>query len=101
MTDWKSTVSGILSGLIGTLTSVMTFQVPSALLNPTQAHTWLWITVGCNLAAIIAKVWVGVITQNADARAVANAFNPPPATPAVPAAPVPPTAASLAATPKT
>lgn len=75
MHDWKSTVGGILSGLIGTLTSVMTFQVPTALLNPQQAHTWLYIVVGCNLGAIIGKVWLGIITKNADAEAVAKAIN--------------------------
>lgn len=75
MHDWKSTVGGFLSGLIGTLTSVMTFQVPAALLNPAQAHTWLYVTVGCNLASIIGKVWLGIITKNADAQAVSNAIN--------------------------
>lgn len=75
MSDWKSTVAGILSGLIGTLTALMTFQVPSALLSPQQAHTWLWITVGCNLGAIVGRVWIGILTQNVSAPAVANALN--------------------------
>jgi hypothetical protein len=93
MSDWKSTAAGVLSGLIGTLTAIMTFQVPSALLNPAQAHTWLWITVGCNLASIIGRVWVGILTNNADAAAAAKAINAPANAP-------PATAASLAATPK-
>jgi hypothetical protein len=75
MHDWKSTASGILTGLIGTLTSIMSFQVPMDLLNPQQTRAWLYITVGCNLAAIIGKVWLGLITKNADASAVAGAIN--------------------------
>lgn len=75
MNDWKSTVSAILSGIIGTLTSIMTIQVPLSLMNPQQAHTWLWITVGCNAGAIIGRVWVGVLTNNADAGAAAKAMN--------------------------
>lgn len=96
MSDWKSTASGVLSGLIGTLTSVMTFQVPTALLNPQQAHTWLYIVVGCNLASIIGKVWLGVITKNADAGAAAEALNQ---LAAKPGTGVPFTATDLAATP--
>ena len=73
--DWKSTASGILTGLIGTFSSIMSFQVPMALLNPNQAKTWLYITVGCNMAAIVLKVWLGIITKNADASAAALALN--------------------------
>ena len=73
--DWKSTVSGILSGLIGTFTSIMTFQVPSAMLNLQQTRIWLYIVVGCNLGSIIGKVWLGIITNNANAAAVAKQIN--------------------------
>ena len=59
----KHTLAGILTGLIGTFTSIMTFQVPMALLNPQQSKTWLWVTVGCNLAAIVLRGWVGVLIQ--------------------------------------
>lgn len=75
MKDWKSTVAAILSGIIGTLTGIMTYQVPAALLTPAQAHTWLWLTVVCNIVAISLRVWVGVLTNNADATAVAGAIN--------------------------
>jgi hypothetical protein len=75
MHDWKSTISGILTGLIGTLSSLMSYQVPAALLTPEQTHTWLWISVFCNLGCIIGKVWLGIITKNADAQSVANAIN--------------------------
>ena len=61
----KQTISAILTGLIGTFSSVMTFTVPQALLNPNQAHTWLWINAGANLASIILKVWLGVVTGDA------------------------------------
>lgn len=97
MKDWKSTVSGILTGLIGTLSSIMAFQVPAALLNPQQARTWLYVTVGCNLGAIIAKVWLGVITNNADAGAAALALNQLAASPGTG---TPFVAADLAETPK-
>jgi len=61
----KQTLSSILTGIIGTLTSLMTFTVPQALLNPQQAHTWLWINTGANLLSIILKVWLGVVTGDA------------------------------------
>ena len=67
MTHWKTTVEGILAGLIGTLTGVMTFQVPAALLTPQGTHTWLWITVGCNLGCIIGRVWLGILQNDAPA----------------------------------
>ena len=75
MHDWKSTVSGILTGLIGTFTSIMAFQVPTAMLNPQQTRVWLYIVVGCTLGSIIGKVWLGLITKNADATAVSHAIN--------------------------
>jgi hypothetical protein len=75
MHDWKSTAAAILSGLIGTFTSIMTLQVPAALLTPEQTHRWMWTVVICNAGAIIARVWVGIITKNADASQVASAIN--------------------------
>lgn len=75
MHDWKSTWSAILTGLIGTFSSILAFQIPAALVTPQQAHLWLWITVACNFGTIIAKVWLGVITKNADASATAAAIN--------------------------
>jgi cyanate permease len=93
MKDWKSTVSSILTGLIGTFSTIAAFQVPAAMLNPQQTRVWLYVVVVCNLAAIIGKVWVGILTNNADAAAVAKAMNAPPDAPA-------PTSASLSATPK-
>ena len=46
-----------------------------ALLNPQQAHTWLYIVVGCNLASIVGKVWLGIITNIPDPKTVADAIN--------------------------
>lgn len=92
--DWKSTVSGILTGLIGTFNGLLALQIPLALLSPQTTRMWLWITLGCNVGVIVGKVWLGVVTKNADAAAVAQAMNAPPSAP-------PPTAASLSATPKT
>lgn len=86
MTDWKSTASGILGGLIGTFNGLLAFQIPLALLNPQTTRTWLWITVGCNIGLIVAKVWLGIITKNASADAVAKALNAPASAPPVTAA---------------
>ena len=61
----KSTLAGVLTGLIGTFSSILGFQVPMALLNPQQTHVWLWLTTGANLLVIILKVWLGVVTNDA------------------------------------
>ena len=97
MKDWKSTVAAILSGLIGTFTSIMTIQVPAALMNPGNTRIWLWIVVVCNAGAIIGRVWVGILTNNSDATAVASAINNA-AQCGASASPVTP--ASIATTPK-
>ena len=61
----KTTVSGILTGAIGTCSAIMSYQVPVALMNPNQQHTWLYVTAGANLLSIVLKVWLGVIQQDA------------------------------------
>lgn len=63
----KSTASGILTGMIGTFSAIMTFQVPSAMLTPQASHLWLYITTGANAATIILKVWLGVLENDAPA----------------------------------
>ena len=65
MNHWKSTVAGVLSGLLGTFTTIATFQVPMALMNPQQSRTWLYVTLGCNLATAIGRVWIGVLQNDA------------------------------------
>lgn len=61
----KTTAAGILSALIGVLTSIMTFQVPAALLNPQASRTWLYIVTACNLGTIILRVIVGALQNDA------------------------------------
>ena len=65
MNHWKSTAAGILSGLIGTFTTIAAFQVPAAMLNPQQSRMWLYVTLGCNLISGVARVWVGLLQNDA------------------------------------
>lgn len=95
MKDWKSTVVAILSGLVGTLTTITAFLAPYLMTSPQSvaAKLSLW-SAGCTLLALVLRVWVGVITNNADAAAVSRALNAPAGT--VAAAP---TSITLAQTP--
>lgn len=97
MNDWKSTASSIITGLLATFGGIMTFQVPMVLLNPQQTKMWLYIVAGCQLATIIGKVWLGIITKNADASAAALALNQ---LASAPGTGTPFTPADLATTPK-
>ena len=100
MTDWKSTASGILSFLAITFTIVTTFLASYMATAPSSEQALLAkISAGLALGTALARGWIGVITQNADAGAVAAAINKTPTTPVTPTAPAIPTAQSLAATP--
>lgn len=96
MKDWKSTVSGILSFLIATFVTVTAFLAPYLMTAPAGTQALLSkISAGLTLATALARVWIGLITTNADAGAVSNAL----ATVHEPSTPTP-TAATLAATPE-
>lgn len=107
--DWKSTFSGILSFLAITFTIVTTFLASYAVTAPTSEQALLAkISAGLALGTALARGWIGLITTNADAAAVAAAIQPlVPATPTIASTPTTttvttpaiPTAASLAATP--
>lgn len=114
LTDWKSTASGILSFLVTTLTTLSGFLVAGNLItsgsgpNVASIHVATWVTIGVNVALALCRGWIGLITTNADAGAVAKVLAPlVPTTPVVIPAPMStiittppvPTAASLAATP--
>ena len=105
MKDWKSSCAGILSFLVTTLTTLSAFLVAGNINDGTASassiHVSTWVVVGINAALALCRAWIGLITTNADAGAVAAALNPIAAHPAlsIPAIPIPPTAASLAATP--
>ena len=105
MKDWKSTAAGILSFLITTLTTISAFLVAGNInsggASTSSIHVSTWVVVGVNAALALCRAWVGLITTNADAGAVAQALAPiHPLAPAAPVPPTPPTAASLAASPK-
>jgi hypothetical protein len=105
MKDWKSTAAGVLSFLVTTLTTLSAFLVAGNINDGTASassiHVSTWVVVGINAVLALCRAWIGLITTNADAGAVAAAMAPvhPVGTPAIPLSPVPPTAASLAATP--
>lgn len=98
MKDWKSTVAGTLSFLNVTLTAVSGFLAAMDINNGGSSlhsiHTSTWIVAGVNLALALVHAWIGWITQNASAPAVAAALAAPAFSPAST-----PTAAQLTATP--
>jgi hypothetical protein len=112
--DWKSTASGVLSFLITTLTTISAFLVAGNInsggASTSSIHVSTWVVVGVNAGLALCRAWVGLITTNADAGAVAKVLAPlVPSTPVMTSTPMTttvttpsiPTAASLAATPKT
>ena len=64
MNNWKTTMAGILSFLIATLTTLTAFQVPAALV-PGSDKTWMYVTVGMNLLLALCRVWVGLLQTDA------------------------------------
>lgn len=104
--DWKSSASGILTFLVTTLTTLSAFLVAGNIndsgTGASSIHVSTWVVVGVNAALALCRAWIGLITTNADAGAVAAALNPPvtSTTAAVFQTPPFPTAATLAATPK-
>jgi hypothetical protein len=63
----KTTINGILAFLIATLTSVLAYQVPAAMLSPGQSHIWLWVTLVGNGIVSVLRVWVGLLQGDAPA----------------------------------
>ena len=57
----KTTINGVLALLITILTTVLAFQVPTALMTPGQTHVWLWITSACGLTCGILRAVVGFL----------------------------------------
>jgi hypothetical protein len=100
--DWKSSASGILSFVSTTLLIVTGWMGTYMITAPasTQASLTKYAAILTLLTALV-RGWIGLITTNADAGAVAAALDPIASHPAIsiPAIPPPPTAASLAATP--
>ena len=65
MSNWKTTTAGILSGLIGTCTTLAAIQLPATISNPQADHTWLYITFGCTIASSVGRVWIGLLQNDA------------------------------------
>lgn len=66
MTNWKTTVNGILAFLITTLTTLLAFQVPSAMMNPASSHKLLIATVVANILLGLCRAWVGLLQKDSD-----------------------------------
>ena len=67
MTHWKTTANGILAFLITTLTVVLGFQIPTAILNPSASRVYLYSTVAANLVLALCRAWIGMIQHDAPA----------------------------------
>lgn len=63
----KNTIAGILSAIIGICTSLLAYQVPVALMTPNVTHDLLWMNMALNLTAIVARVIIGVLMNDAPA----------------------------------
>jgi len=61
----KTTAAGWLSFLITTLTIVLAFQLPAALMTPGASRTWLYIQAGGTLALSLCRAWVGLLSGDA------------------------------------
>lgn len=98
MKDWKSTAAGVLSFLITTLTVLSGFLVAGNFTTSgagaSSIHVSTWFVIGINVALALCRAWVGLITTNADAGAVAKVLSTPTVNQPLP------TAATLAASPK-
>ena len=78
MHDWKSTAAGILSFLIATFTTITAFLAPYMMTAPAgEAALLAKVSAGCTLGVALARTYVGLITKNADAGAVAVALQAP------------------------
>lgn len=64
MKNWKTTVAGLLSFMIATLTTLTAFQVPAAL-QANSDKTWMYVTLGANLLLGLCRVWLGLIQNDA------------------------------------
>lgn len=61
----KTSIAGVLSFLIATLTTLIAFQVPSTLMTPGASKTLLIITTAANLIVGLLRVWVGLLQNDA------------------------------------
>lgn len=62
----KSTINGVLALLLAIFGAVLTYQVPTALLNPQVSHAWLWVTASLTLASGVLRAVVGFLQVDPD-----------------------------------
>ena len=86
MNDWKSSAAGLLSFAIATLTTLSAILASMNINNGgssvSSIHVSTWIVVGVNGGLALCRAWIGLITQNASAPAVAAALSAPASSPA-------------------
>jgi len=70
MKNWMTSVSGIL-GLISTIgLTLISVQIPTALVTPTLTHYWLWLTFIVTIIAAVSKAVVGFMMNDAQSVSV-------------------------------
>jgi hypothetical protein len=65
----KTTIEGVLSFIITTMTFIAGYQGLTAVLNPAQSHIWLIVTVVSTFAVGLCQVWVRQLEGDAPATA--------------------------------
>lgn len=61
----KTSIAGVLSFLMVTLTTLIAFQAPASLLTPGASHLWLIITTIATLLVSLFRVWIGLLQGDA------------------------------------
>jgi hypothetical protein len=61
----KTTLNGILALLITILSSILSYQIPTALLNPQASRMWLIVTAVCTFLSGILRAIVGFMQNDA------------------------------------
>lgn len=60
----KTSIAGVLSFLIATLTTLTAFQVP-ALTNPQASHVYGIALIVANAVVALCRVWIGLLQGDA------------------------------------
>jgi hypothetical protein len=78
MNNWKTTMAGILSALLGTIPALTAFVAAMQTIqaqqpgHPPANYTFAYIGAGLSFLAAAGRVWIGLLENDAPA-------NPPPA----------------------
>lgn len=69
--NWKTSLNGVLTFLIVTLTTLVALLSPYTLTAPASKAAKLnYVIIGCNIILAFARVWVGLIQQDSGVQAV-------------------------------